>query len=747
MKKRNDHSFLLLKCMSLISMLILYASVSSQTRNIDSLLKLLPTMKEDTVKINLLNDITRSYMVEVNNSEKVAEYAAQGLLLSQKLNFKRGIAVGTFYKGFGYWSKGNYKAALIHYKQALDIMTEIKNLRGQSFCYLNIGQTYNDMGNPEEALKYMLKGLKVKEELNDQVGLEIGYNNLGNIFFMRGNYTQAVGYYLKTLKIAEDRNDLLIASYANTNIGDVFFTQGKSDIALIYFKKAVKQQEVLKDVQGAGSNYSNIGNIYFSKKKYKEALVYHLKDYHAKETVDDKQGLIIACNGAGADYLGLKKLDEALSYYLKASVLCKKIGFRRGLISASGGIGQIYEEKKEYQKALSYYDEMLTIAKELDKEGTREAYAYHASVYTKLKQFEKALEYTELFHNAKDTLLNKDNFKQVAELNTRYETDKKEKEILLLTKDQELNAKTIRQQQLIRWGLIGGLTLLLISIISIYRRYRFKQKANVLLEQQKEEIQQKNILITDSIDYAKTIQEAVLPTAAEIKKVFPESFIFYKPKAIVSGDFYWLHSLPDRLICAVADCTGHGVPGAFMSLLGYNMLEDVVKTATTTSPGILLDALDQQVMIRLSGDDKEETIKHGMDIALISIDKTNNCLEFAGAHNPLYIARNSELIELKADRIGIGANKKTDRHFTTQTFELKKGDVIYLFSDGFADQIGGPNRKKFYYPPFKELLLSNCLLDMELQQIKLEEAHNKWLAGKYEQTDDILIMGIRYESL
>jgi serine phosphatase RsbU (regulator of sigma subunit) len=745
MKKNTFHySFSFLTYMLLICIFGVHASVFSQTRNIDSLLKLLPTMKEDTFKINLLNDITRSYMTELNNSEKVAEYSVQGLALSQKLNFKRGIAVGTFYKGFGYWSKGNYKEALVHYKEALTIMTEIKNLRGQSFCHLNIGQTYNDMGNPQEALKYMLKGLKIKEELKDEVGLEIGYNNIGNIFFFRGNYTQAVGYYLKTLKIAEERNDLLIASYANTNIGNVFFTQGKSDIALVYFKKAVKQQEALKDMQGAGSNYSNIGNIYFAKKQYREALVYHLKDFHAKESVDDKQGLVIACNGIGADFLGLKKFDDALSYYLKASELCKKTGFRRGLISTSGGIGSVYEEKKEYQKALTYYDQMLTIAKELDKDGVREAYSYHASVYTKLKQFEKALEYTELFHNAKDTLLNKDNFKQVAELNTRYETDKKEKEILLLTKDQELNAKTIKQQQLVRWGLIGGLGLLLISIVSIYRRYRFKQKANVLLEQQKEEIQQKNILITDSIDYAKTIQEAVLPTSLEIKNLLPESFILYKPKAIVSGDFYWLHLLNDQLICAVADCTGHGVPGAFMSLLGYNMLEDVVKTRATTSPGTLLDALNQQVMTRLSGDDKEETIKHGMDISLIAVDKTNNRLQFAGAHNPLYIVREAELIELKADKIGIGANKKPDRPFTSHTFDLKKGDMIYLFTDGFPDQIGGPNRKKFYYPPFKELLLATSSLGMEQQKTKLEETHNHWLSGKYEQTDDILIMGIRY---
>lgn len=363
--------------------------------------------------------------------------------------------------------------------------------------------------------------------------------------------------------------------------------------------------------------------------------------------------------------------------------------------------------------------------------------------FKKQKQFEKALIYTELYNSLKDSLLNKENFKQVTELNTRYETEKKEKEILLLTKDQQLNAKIIKQQQLVRWGLLGGLGLLVVSIISIYRRYRFKQKANIILEKQKEEIHKKNILITDSIDYAKTIQEAVLPTMEQIKKALPDSFILYKPKAIVSGDFYWLTINHNRLICAVADCTGHGVPGAFMSLLGYNMLEEVAKIASEANPAGMLDVLNQQILTQLSGDDKEETIKHGMDISLIAIDKTTDQLEYAGAHNSVYIIRQKELIELKADKTGIGTNKKNNKSFLNQYYDLKKGDMIYLFTAGFPDQLGGPQRKKFFYAPFKELLIELSVLDMETQRTKLNEAHVQW-QGSMDQTDDILILGMRY---
>ncbi len=745
MKPGKKSFIVLLKFTFLLQLTGIVLPSLSQTPHIDSLLVQLKTMPDDTNKINLLSELIKSYMVELNNIDKVSEYAIQELALAQKLNFKRGIAVGIFYKGFARWSKGDYTTALVYYKKALRIMTELNNKRAMSYCYLNIGQTYSDMGNFPEALKYMLDGLKVKEELKDIVGLEVGYNNIGNVYMTQGDYASALKFYLKSLKLAEDAGHKLVASYCYINIGSVSSSQNKPDEALAYFKKAAKIQEELGDKAGAGSSYTSIGNIYFSRKQYRDALTYHLKDLNAKDGATDRQGMAIASNLIGNDYFALNDLKKAFFYQKQSFTLSEQMGFKKGLVPAAGGIGNVYEQKKQYQKAIQHYEKMLEIAKEIDfKEGVRDAYGNLASVYGKLKQLEQAFKYTQLYHDAKDTLLNKDNFKQVAELNTRFETDKKEKEILLLTKDQELNEKIIKQQQLVRWGLIGGLALLLISIISIFRRYRFKQKANVILEMQKAEIHQKNILITDSIDYAKTIQEAVLPTAQHISNTLSQSFILYKPKAIVSGDFYWLNKVNDLLICAVADCTGHGVPGAFMSLLGYNMLENVIKKLPLPEPAIILEELHQEVLTRLSTDDEEKRGQHGMDISLIAIDIINNRLHFAGAHNSLYIVRAGELIELKADRAGIGELKKNRKSFTNQSIDLMKNDMIYLFTDGFPDQIGGPNRKKFYYPPFKELLASISTLDLLTQKEKLNEVHTTWAGDKMEQTDDILIMGIRY---
>lgn len=729
----------------LIAFPLFFSSVAfSQTRNIDSLLNVLKTTKEDTSIVLIYGKLCRFYMSELNDMEKVREYASKAYTLSEATHFDKGLGYGIFYLGLSEWTKGNFETALNNFKRAQDLFKKTDEVKAEGACYINIGQVYTELGRYQEALDYTKKGTAFSERLNDKVAMGSGYISIGNIYIMQGNFPEAITYFFKSLKIAEETNDRITFSYANNNIGDVFYAQNKLDLALLYYQKAVKYMESIKEERVAGSMYTGIGNVYWKKKQYDRALIYHLKDLSIKEKFEDKQGIAIACNKIGFDYFGQKKFSKSLSYQLKSYSLCKNIGYKKGLIDASGGVGSVYTEQKEFAKALTYFNDMLATARELDyREGIRDAYENLSIVYNKMNDLEKALEYTELFHSEKDSLLNKENFKQIAELNTRYDTDKKEKEILILTKDQALNSKIIRQQQLIRWGLIGGLSLLSVSIFSIYRRYRYKQRANVILEKQKEEIEQKNMLITDSIDYAQSIQEAVLPSPEKLQSFFPESFILHKPKSTVSGDFYWICELESHVICAVADCTGHGVPGAFMSLLGYNMLENIVKTYGVTEPQAILNALDLEIATRLT-ENSEDGSHHGMDISIVSIHKKDLRLDYAGAHNPLYLVRNRELIEFKADKTSIGGKRTQPHLFAQHSLQIQKGDLLYLFTDGFPDQIGGPNRKKFYYQPFKGLLCSICSLPLKEQKARLEEVHTQWMGKKQDQTDDILVLGIQY---
>lgn len=670
-------------------------------------------------------------------------YSEKNLLLSEKLGYKKGIAYSYNFLGIVRWGKGDLDKALNYYKNALELMREIKDRRGESSCLANIGYVYNDKGNYDLAVKYSVQAAQIKEQLDDARGLAACYNNLGNIYLNQSNFKEAMLSHIKALKLRGALKDSAGVGSSYINIALVFEAQNKMDEAMFNYKKALSAASSVGDKYGIGIALNSIGSIYLGKKNYEAALDNINRSLRIRKESDDKQGQAECYNRLGTIYLEKNKYNEALNYQLQSLKIQESTGSKKGCALAYNSLGNISEQMKNYQTAIDYYQKALHIAKEIDsRDVMRDAYQYLASTYEKLNDNENALNYFNLYYTEKDSLLNKDNFKQIYEINTRYQTEKKQNEIELLTKDQIINEKTLKQQKIVRIALIAGLSLVGILLFSVYARYRFKQKANLLLKKQKKEIEEKNILITDSIDYAKTIQEAILPKDDLIKKFLPESFIFFKPKAIVSGDFYWIGEKEDKIICMAADCTGHGVPGAFMSLLGFNMLDTIIEKEQT-QPDLILNALNKEMVDAMTRENFDSSIKHGMDAAIISIDKKHMSLEYAGAHNSLYHIRNGQLNEIKADKQSIGSYKEgSEIIFRNHFLKLEKGDLIYLFSDGFPDQIGGPNRKKFYYPPFKELLVSIHQLDLNEQKIILDKTITEW-RGERDQTDDILVIGIQ----
>lgn len=267
---------------------------------------------------------------------------------------------------------------------------------------------------------------------------------------------------------------------------------------------------------------------------------------------------------------------------------------------------------------------------------------------------------------------------------------------------------------------------------------------------QKEEIEEKTkeleILfkqVTDSIHYAKRIQEAILPPSTLVQKALPQSFVLYKPKDIVSGDFYWIEKKGDWSYFAAVDCTGHGVPGAFMSIVGSNLLKDIIKNSDTVTPSIIMDKMNEGVANTLHTNSSAETqTKDGMDMTLCAINFNTLELQFAAAFNPLYLVRNNELIQYKADKFPIGMFIGEKQNFANNTIQLQKGDMIYIFSDGYADQFGGPKGKKFMAGNFRSLLLETSKQDLSLQKQSLNQTIEQW-RGNLEQVDDILIIGVK----
>ena len=268
-----------------------------------------------------------------------------------------------------------------------------------------------------------------------------------------------------------------------------------------------------------------------------------------------------------------------------------------------------------------------------------------------------------------------------------------------------------------------------------------KQKEEI--DQQKEQLEEYFLQVTDSIKYAQKIQEAILPPESYVRKLLPDSFIFYRPKDIVSGDFYWLGEAEDRVYFAAVDCTGHGVPGAFMSIVGYNQLKQAVITTNGGSPAEILDHLNIGVSETLHQKDENSTSKDGMDVAICSLNHKTKELQYAGAFNPLYLLRDGKIVQTKGDKFPIGSFLDgATPNFTNHKLQLLEGDILYIFSDGYADQFGGPRGKKMMYKKFRDTLIANSQKDLSVQKDLLRDHLYDWM-GEEEQVDDILVIGVK----
>ncbi|MEO6903896.1 MAG: tetratricopeptide repeat protein [Bacteroidia bacterium] len=725
----------------LINILLINIYGIAQNHTIDSLTMVLNNSKQDTIKVNTLYNLYLEY--KYSDSKKAAKYINDGYLLATQLNYQKGISQALFCLGNIELTKGNYEQSLLLYNRSLEKAQKINDKQIMSNCLNGIGNIYTSKADYVNALEYTKKSLAIRKEINDPIKIGDSYSNMGSIYLMMGNFNQSLFYYLETQKYYEKSASKEKFAGLLVNIGIIYYYTKDYTKALEYFNRALIDSP---NTMLLGRAYGNMGNVYLNLGLYDKADKSYHKALNAFEDAGDKDGISFVLVNIANNALQANKIDQAMNYNLRALELSKELNDKLKICTVLSNIAAIYRKKKYFTKALEYEKEALMISKEIDaKEPLKQSYYGLSDTYMGLGNCDYALKYYKLASAVKDSMFSKDKTTSLAELQTKYETDKKEKEIALLTKDNELKEKSFKEQRIIRFSLIGFVALLVILSFTLYSRYRYKQKANLVLEDQKKIIEQKNIMITDSIDSAKSIQDVILPSLNTFHSYFTNAFILYKPKDIVSGDFYWIGKHAGKTICAAVDCTGHGVPGAFMALLGSNILGNVIQKSNVVEPALILDVLHQEIINVQTKGEETKTVKSGMDIALIAFDEKTNELQYAGAHNSLLLIRNGELIEIKADKISIGgANNKTESFmFKNHTLTLQKNDIIYLFSDGYTDQRGGANRKKFYQAPFKELLVSIHQLEMDEQKQKLDLTLTNWKAQEH-QTDDVLVIGIRF---
>jgi tetratricopeptide (TPR) repeat protein len=663
----------------------------AQISKVDSLEAVLKTSPRDTSMVKTFN--TLAGIVQFNNPEKGLAYCTKGLKLAEELNYEKGKAM-------------------------------LNNTSGIS---------YSILGNYEKAYECFTKALEQYKTLNDKRSISLCLNNLGIYWYNQGDYSKALDHYIQSLKVDESLHDEkgMLSSY--NNVGLVYKDLGNTALALQYFSKALVLAEKLKDKAGLSMTYNNTGLVFWQQKKFTEALGNFFKELELDKELDNQVGIAQAYNNIGMIYYEQKNYPLSLEYHLKAISLFTSLNDNDGLALAYSNMASIYEKTGDFKKAEENAKRSLDISKAIGrKELQKNSYQLLSQVYAQQKNFKDAYKYQLMLTDVKDSLFNNESHKQIAEMSAKYETEKKEEQIKLLEKDKKIQ-KTVRNSFIVAFAL-----MLLLAGVS-YNSFRTKRKANRQLAIKNALIEEKQKEILDSINYAKRIQNAILPPNRLVKEHLPDSFILYKPKDIVAGDFYWLEHKNGHVLFAAADCTGHGVPGAMVSVICNNGLNRSVREHNITDPGKILDKTREIVIAEFEKSDEE--VKDGMDISLCAFNNITNQLLWAGANNPLWVIRHHEIIELKPDKQPIGKYAE-GKPFTTHTMQLQKGDVFYIFTDGYVDQFGGEKGKKFKSAKLKELLLSISHEPMTEQQRILDGNFGIW-KGSLEQVDDVCVIGVR----
>lgn len=686
--------------------LSIFCIQAQSNRKIDSLLKLISSEKTDTLKVRHLYKLCWEYTTV--NPHEAKKYGERALNLAQKIGYKRGIAASLNNLGNIYYYADDYQTAISYYEKSLDIRKQINDLRGMSDNLNNLGVMYRIKGNYSKSLDYFLQSLKTDEKLKDTAGVAACYNNIGLIMSDLKNKEKAKEYYLLSIKTYELVKNHYGTGSGYNNLALLLLDQNQNDSALSTFEKALQQYQLNNDKYGIASCYFNM------------ATINSIKSLKAKEK----------------------------EFILKSLELRKEIEDIEGVSSCLVALAKIENDNQNHSKALSYLTEAISINKKIDnKQSLMSAYKIGAEIYGKNKDYFNAYLFHKQYSELRDSLMTLDATKSISDMQVKYETDKKNQEIQLLTKEAEIKnleaekkEHEISKQKTILFGFAIILLLVIGFAFMLVKSLREKQRAAIKLELAYSQIEEKNKHITDSINYAKRIQEAMLKDEDHTSEHLPPHFILFIPKDIVSGDFYWATEKDDYLYLAAADCTGHGVPGAFLTLLGTSFLNEITASDKIHTPAEILNLLREKIVKELSNNGLN---KDGMDISMIRLNlKTKEAL-WAGAYNALWILRKEhfQLEEIIADKQPVGYIDNM-RSFTDNSVSFNEGDQFYLFTDGLADQFGGPKGKKMKYKKVQETLLSIRNLSPENQKNELFRSFENW-KGNLEQVDDILFIGFK----
>lgn len=676
-------------------------------------------------------------------------------------------------------------SSILCYKNATELALKINDSLGIAEANYGLGMTYAQMGRYSESMELYIQSLKMHEQLQNKQGKASVLNSIGVLFFYQGDYSNALDFLLRALPLRIEMNDLQGVSYQYNNIGLVFRDVKEYDKAIENLKKSWAIKIQLNDRRGISNSLMNIGSVFLLQNKLDSALIYFDQAAIIKEQLRDRGGLANTNRFKGEAYRKLKLYDKSSSFLDLALQTYRDLNELRGQVESIIQLAITYNEMGKNAQALNLMEEaekIVSTSQMLDLKD--QIYINLYEFHNQLNDCKKSLFYYKQYVAAHDSLIGQNNLKKMLTIQLRAEYDVlmeksttlKDAEILRVKKGE-------RSKTLLAYFFMVAFGLTLITSGLFLYTLRNKQKVNNELGHQQMEVErqkcelieqrdeleiQKNLVIyqrdriinmlTDlgeSIDYAKKIQQAILPTPTLLQQHFVDYFIVYQPKESVGGDFYWVGNCGNQIGFAAADCTGHGVPGGFMSMLGISMINDMITRESVNTPSTILSALRQNIINALGQRGGEDDSHDGMDIALCTFDKGTQMLTYAGANLPIIISTTTYvepsdninvhfdgLIELKPDRMPVSYFDKMES-FHEIKIKLNPGDTIYMFSDGFMDQFGGEMSKKFGHTAFRSLINSVRNLPLNQQKQVIWTSLEKWKGETENQTDDILVMGLR----
>lgn len=699
----------------------------------DSLKHLLKNAKDDTTRVKAYLELSN-----LCEPDEIPKYTTPALKLCEK-NLRQtqaGQPLHTFYQthkavalnnlGFLAAEKGEPQKALDYHLQSLSIREETGDANGTAESLANLAEIYKDLGDIPKALNTHYKSLKIFENRNDKYGISAVLNQIGQIYSNQDETVRALECYVKSLKTAEEANNKKAIAHALNSIGVLHNNNEDLEKALEFYFKSLKIKEEINDKKGIAFTLSNIGVAYKKKNDFAKALKYYERSLEIRKELKDKQGIATSLLNISSVMVQQGNTKQALESAQNSLSLAKELGFPFEIKEASFLLSRIYSQTGNYKEAFAMHQLYKEMSDSIINETNRKATIQRSVQYA----YEK----------------------KVAQDSIKAIEQKKVDQARLIASEAEL-----KQEKTWKIALISGLLLLVVFAGFMYSRYKITKKQKQIIEVKEREAQRQNEIITaqkllveekqheitSSINYAKRIQSGFLSSEKYISRHLNEYFILYNPRDIVSGDFYWIMQNEHGLYICTADCTGHGIPGAFMSLIGMGILNEISHSKThIEQTDDFLNELRRIIILALNPEGAEFEGKDGMDMVLCRFNFETMELEYSAANNSFYIVRNKELLEFKPDKIPVGKYLDQEIPFTRHQIPLQKGDCVYTFSDGYMDQFGGPNGKKFMSKRLKELLISIAHLPMNEQKEKINNSFQEW-KGNLDQVDDVTVIGIR----